>query len=142
MPIRRKRARDPHDDRQINRPVRGAGKNAPKKPVWIWRDPASSKARLLDGRSQEGADMDELNTQTCQLDAAQAGERSLPDMKAPDMADLYEPAVGIVSMSRICAYFLRRENPDMDELRKVVAMLVTSSETVLGMIRNDTTDPL
>lgn len=92
--------------------------------------------------------MNELNGQTCQLGAAHAGEETLSDMKAPNMtaspamASLFEPVVGLVSMSRICAYFLKREEPDMEELRKVVGMLVSSSEIVLAMVQNDPHAPL
>lgn len=47
---------------------------------------------------------------------------------------LREPIMGMVSMSRICAHWLSRKEPDLDEVRKLVAMLTTCSEETLAIL--------
>lgn len=77
-----------------------------------------------------------MNGQTCQLGQGISGAHSLAGMDLDAaMATLLEPVVGLVSMSRICAYHVRRENLEVEELREVIDLMVASSEAVLGMIQ-------
>lgn len=112
-----------------------------EKLVWIRDDTASLKVRLLDSRSQKVAKVDELNRQTCQHRGGAFEKAAVEGGHVPPaMADLLEPVVGLVSMSRICAYFLRQQNPNLDELRQVIGLMLTSSEAVLAMIQGDARD--
>lgn len=80
--------------------------------------------------------MGEMIGQTCQSGQGISGMQSLAGVNLdPAMAPLLEPVAGLVSMSRICAYHARRDNPDLEELREVIALMIASSEAVLGMIQ-------
>jgi len=63
---------------------------------------------------------------------------SVPEEPGDAMAmlsHLREPVMGMVSMSRICAHWLKRDDPDLVEVRRLVGLLEACSEKLLGMIQ-------